>query len=395
VHNSIEPVNYENHPVFSKFHSPWQCSDQSIEDFSYRYKELRNGDKQAKEKLLKVLAQIEAELLSQCNSLIETNFVEELFSDVGVLILEQARFYEQRSLNSAKLQRVSNLGMALTSNGHFITEISLTALAKIEEIASSGLEKLYANAKSGKLRREDLSINSGRLVRKIIRVLNREFEESGVLKSLDSIAARRLKVVGLALELSVEGSSWWKSSWPSHEAPKTMYAHVDRSVEAPKAIVYLSDVNLNNGPTTCYPNVYESLEITGLQDFVGRALETIGRRSGSELERYYNFSGQIMNSEGFRNHFMKLPENIRFNSHFGWDVIPNSALEEYITQNEVCVIGSKGTTLVFDGGRLLHRGGLIENGSRVVLQVVFGRNTPKQKIQQITKAVINYVSKRI
>jgi len=41
-------------------------------------------------------------------------------------------------------------------------------------------------------------------------------------------------------------------------------------------------------------------------------------------------------------------------------------------KRRVTVTGGPGIALVFDGGRVIHRGGLIQRGRRVVLQIVFG-----------------------
>jgi hypothetical protein len=78
-----------------------------------------------------------------------------------------------------------------------------------------------------------------------------------------------------------------------------------------------------------------------------------------------------MNSENFRRHFMRLPECLRFNSHLGWDVLPGSDLESHLAGGECKMIGPAGTFIVFDGARLLHRGGLMQEGERLALQVIF------------------------
>jgi len=197
----------------------------------------------------------------------------------------------------------------------------------------------------------------------------------------------------VAYELSVAGSSWWKPKIESGEFSKTLYAHVDREVDAPKAIVYLSSVDARNGPTSCYPSVYTELNITGLQDFIGRSILTVGRSVKSPLTDLYQFSGPIMDSEVFRRHFMKLPNTLRFNSHFGWDVKPGSALENFLVTNETKVLGPAGTTFVFDGARLLHRGGLIEEGERIVLQVIFGHVDLRMRAKQIVNLIKRTVRK--
>jgi hypothetical protein len=86
-----------------------------------------------------------------------------------------------------------------------------------------------------------------------------------------------------------------------------------------------------------------------------------------------------MGSSNFRKHFMLLPESLRFNSHFGWDILSGSKLENVIADREELMLGAPGKFVVFDGSRLLHRGGLIEEGERLVLQVVFWPKVPALK----------------
>lgn len=68
---------------------------------------------------------------------------------------------------------------------------------------------------------------------------------------------------------------------------------------------------------------------------------------------------------------MRLPECLRFNSHMGWDVAPGSELESSLASNERKMTGPAGTFIAFDGARLLHRGGLMQEGERLALQVIF------------------------
>ena len=82
---------------------------------------------------------------------------------------------------------------------------------------------------------------------------------------------------------------------------------------------------------------------------------------------------------------MKLPSVIKFNSHIGWDVRPNSSLELAFEESEVQVVGKSGTTLLFDGARLFHRGGFVEKGDRLVMQVVFSNETLLERLKNKLK----------
>jgi hypothetical protein len=168
-----------------------------------------------------------------------------------------------------------------------------------------------------------------------------------------------------------------------------LYAHLDESVDAPKSIVYLSKVEQTNGPTSCYPGVLDALGLGSLQDMVGRVIANVGNAADSPLRAYYAKQyHQSMSSEAFRRHFMRLPAAIRFNSHLGWDVLPDSAAERVLSGAERTMLGEPGTFIVFDGARLFHRGGLVMTGERVVLQVVFSATNPIRRLTRRIKDLL-------
>ena len=389
----VAPVNYDDHSRFRFNEKSWDVPADSVTAFTRAYDNVRQGQSDNGETLHDVLATLRQSFLSQTEDNAERAFLAELFADLSLLVSEHIVFYTEKARYKSGLGPLSTRQAEMSNDGFYVAEISQACLLNIQKISAGLLQRLHANAKDGRLARSDLSVNSGRVARKIVRLLNQEFRSSGVLASLAPIANRKMKVVGVAYELSVAGSSWWKPKIESGELSRTLYAHVDRGVDAPKAIVYLTNVEELNGPTMCYPHAYSELDITGLQDFVGRSLETIGRSANSPLSGLYQFSGPVMDSEGFRKHFMKLPSSMRFNSHFGWDVKPDSQLENFLVNKETKILGPAGTTLVFDGARLLHRGGLIEEGERIVLQVIFGHVNLRTRAKQIVDLIKRTVRK--
>jgi len=389
----ITPVNYEDHSRFRFDGKSWDTPQDSISAFTTAYEKVLRGNSYSGETLHNIVADIQRCFLLQTENNAERIFIAELFADLSLLISDHIAFYAEKARFTAGIGPLNHQQSELSNNGYYIASISNSCLQSLQNISDPLLQRLRANAKGGRLQRNDLSVNSGRVMRKIIRILNKEFSQSGVLVSLDPIVNRKMKVIGVAYELSVAGSNWWKPKIASSKLSKTLYAHVDRGVDAPKAIVYLTNVNAQNGPTMCYPQAYAELKMTGLQDFVGRCIETVGRSIDSPLRSLYQFSGPVMDSEEFRRHFMKLPSSMRFNSHFGWDVEPHSQLEDFLLSKETKVLGPAGTTLVFDGARLLHRGGLIEEGERIVLQVIFGHVNLRTKSKQMVNLVKRTIRK--
>jgi hypothetical protein len=249
--------------------------------------------------------------------------------------------------------------------------MSPESLQKIQAIMYPEIQRFRENARNGKFKRTDLSSNSGKIVNQINSIVTKEFTDQGIFDIVSEHVGIKYKIAGVSLELSAEGSTWWKNQQFYGESPKTMYAHLDESIYAPKAIVYLSDVMEYSGPTSAFIGIYEKFLNNTLQDIVGRVIGNIGNDKSSILSNYYDKQyHQSFVSENFRKHFMKLPPQLRFNSHLGWDVVPDTELESKMVQSEEVMLGTAGKFVVFDGSKLLHRGGLIEKGERIVLQVV-------------------------
>ena len=259
--------------------------------------------------------------------------------------------------------------------------IPKATVEKINSKITQLIEGFRTNAKNGKTTRENLSANNGSIVRSIRSLLNKEFAKDGTLDVLYRYMGVKTKVTGLAIELSVPNSNWWKVDHSVYNRqPNTTYFHFDESLAHPKAILYLSDVTERNGATSCAPTLVQNVNMTHLHFLIGRAIICVGKEDGSALHKHYNHKyHQVFGCPLFKRDFARLPDDLRFSSHFGWDVIPETPLENFLMADEVKIIGEAGTYIAFDGGELPHRGGLLMEGERVALQIIFGVEKPLYK----------------
>jgi hypothetical protein len=317
-------------------------------------------------------------LVAQCADDHERLFFNELIVHVRRLLAEEISCF--RGSLTAKNIEFSAEGakadaLRLFRERYFFGSLPPAAVAEILSLGSAHLARFRAAAAAGRHKRDDLTLSQGNEIRGIMAILNAEFARSGVLDALAAYSGQRVWVNGLAMELSVPHSRWWESALPSlPRAPQTVYAHLDEAIANPKAIVYLSDVTSGHGPTSCYPGAFDDLALNPLQALVGRVVGNVGNGVDSPLLSYYQKSyHQSMTSMRFRQHFLRLPRVLRFNSHFGWDVLPGSRAESSLAARERFMIGRAGTYLVFDGARLLHRGGMPQEGERIALQVLFAK----------------------
>jgi hypothetical protein len=365
--------NYISHPAFGPLASEsWKIEDSLIKDFNAIYRDSRQPlSTDQLNQALNQLSVIFASLHKQAASEHSRQFVLELQSLCVEFIKQEYTFRKKIKPNPD--ERVRNgKTKALLEENYFFGNLSEQATAKIQSIVNPLIREFRKRAADGKLKRSDLSQDSGLANWRVGALLDKEFRKQGVFKILAEAFGVRYTYTGMSIELSVAGSTWWKDSLGQSTPPATMYAHLDETVYAPKSIVYLSEVTRENGPTSCYPGLYREIQNSALQDIIGRVVCRVGATAGSPLNSYYAATyHQTVGSENFRRHFMSLPGELRFNSHFGWDVIPGSELESRMKAEELVMTGSAGKFIVFDGSQLLHRGGLIEAGERIALQVVF------------------------
>ena len=298
------------------------------------------------------------ELKQHCHKILKNDLV----------LLRLNKKYKNRLYNINN----NDLLEGLKKNNCYTIKLENDTISEILELSQSHLKIFENRRKESKNSREDLSVNSGYVPRKICKILNSEFKKKGVLDAMSSYIGFPVKVGGCSIELSVNEATWHEVSYYKGSNVKTKYFHHDESVIDPKAIIYLSDVEKDNGPVSYLDETKIHLDITGIQHLVGKAILLVGRYPACKLYDYYNIEGQRpFENKKLRSHFSKLPNQMKHNSHFGWDMVIGSEEEKLLLDQEKQVIGPKGTCLLFDGSRLLHRGGIVKNNERISLQIIF------------------------
>jgi hypothetical protein len=338
-------------------------------------------------------------LLSQTSIDRERLFLEDLLKQSNRILKEDIEVFRKRLIQKLNKQKFINFEKTKHDFKKFkqqkfiLGNISKDSVHEINQIIAPSIDVFRKNAENGLTRREDLSVNNGEAISKVVKILNKEFKKQGILDLISEYRGEKSVVSGCAIELSVTKANWWKVTYPEYQAqPKTLYYHFDESVGVPKAIVYLNEVGLKNGFTSCIPNLVENLKLSHLQFLIGRTIACVGRSADIDLSKYYNHKyHNTFGCELFRRDFSLLPKEMKFGSHFGWDVVPESDLETFIIDNEHKVVGAEGSFIVFDGGLLPHRGGMVNEGERIALQIIFDKETSlKDKIIDFVSKNLNY-----
>jgi hypothetical protein len=394
---------YDSHPEFRFAVGELAVNRTSMESFSEAYRQIENAplllsgpERTRLERIAHdALVEVFDELERGTNDSTVRAFLSELRQQCQRVLTADFRHFAGRNREAPRSDEAGDL-TRLNEQKFFRGMVSAECLRALSRIAQDPVETFRRRAASGKLTRDDLSVNLGIVPRDIVRILNPEFERLGINRIVSAYARKRVQVCGVALELSVPGATWWRNLYRVERPPQTLYAHTDEGLDYPKSIVYLTDVGERNGPMGVYPGCEERLRLAPLQKLVGRIVGTIGCRPASTLFDLYKVKEAHQGgftSELFRRHFCMLPGSMKYNSHFGWDVVPDSILEKSLVDAEIKVLGPAGTFAVFDGSRLLHRGGLVEAGERIALQVIFGK--PRSLLSLVKGKLASIVKKQI
>ena len=265
----------------------------------------------------------------------------------------------------------------LKKKNYYKGKLSDKTLQLILDNSKKYIPLLFDKSNKGLNKRSDLTVTDPGFNKIISKILNQEFKKNGTLTNLKSFFGYEMIVTGAALELSSTKSNWWKKNNLSKmENNLTSYIHTDESVSVPKSIIYLSDVNEDNGPLTLYPGVMKKMGIYNnpFANLIGGTMYQVANMN----KKFYKFNGlQPMSSKKFEKHFMQIPSSIRLSSHFGWDIKNNSKLEKLIEVSKKTILGKKGSFTIFDGYSLLHRGGILKKNYRIALQVNFRKKISK------------------
>lgn len=375
-------IDYNVHPKFYNENQLKFLGDFGFEENLNSIK--KNYKDSTKKKLIKSFDRIFESLISQVENDVDyTIFLKDLKMGSKIIL--------ERDLKYLKL--VSKFKYDLINDEIHEFRIQDQIINKINKIAESHIHRFRKNVLESKLKRSDLSISSGHDIRKIIRILNKEFKNKNLLETASKIIGYDVEVSGCALELSSEKASWWK---PVHlgvnSFPLTNYFHLDEGTDSIKGMIYLNDVDIENGNFSYVEKCFNIIEVSEFQKIIGRGIQFIGNHPKSLLnEKYNHVYHQVFGCEIFTKDFSRLPQEVKFNSHFGWDILPKSVLEKKIVENEKHLVGRKGTSIFFDGSRLLHRGGMVQKGERIALQLILEKKINFRLLKKAFFKILNYL----
>jgi hypothetical protein len=297
------------------------------------------------------------------------------FDEVCVDLLEEARV--ANACGTAPAPRPGTPGMKvscdLKRDGAHICRLDGQTLAALRRICTPDMELLREQAKQNPKTRV---VKNFERHGKTGKLLNKFFKKAGILEGLAGYVGSNVNFAGFALEYSYAGQNWWKGCYVDLGLPdsKTTYMHYDHGCRDPKAIIALSEVSEQSGPTSYVFGSHAHERSRFLHSMIkamDQHFEVIAPQSSGRSYYRSRFS-----DPEFRREFLMLPTALQGCSHFGEDVIDGSALSRELLEKEVRMTSDVGNCVVFDGNYGIHRGANVLNGERFAFQVVFQIEPP-------------------
>ena len=187
-----------------------------------------------------------------------------------------------------------------------------------------------------------------------VKYVHEIFKNNGVLEAASAYINKKLsdKVIQLAAHTTATQSPK-QFLYDCKNLPKHNNLHIDPLEGVVKALIYLSDVTEENGPTQYLPKSNR---------FIYDPLQTIFSRAIS--------TGSYCQNKSSRASIFRLPKKLRVTTNFGRLIKDGSSLEKYLTKNLAVLTSDIGNTMIFDPGAGVHNGPLVKKGHRISLQVI-------------------------
>lgn len=177
--------------------------------------------------------------------------------------------------------------------------------------------------------------------------------EAGILLSVRNYLGCRAELRSISLQINDEHDRFWRATFEERGVPipPTAFFHIDNTYGVVKALFYMSEVGEANGPFSYVPGTHR-IDVGWLEALTLRAVDI-----------WIDVYPQE------RHLFAALPQAFRRKAKFGDDLPPGDARGKWLLDHERVMTSKDGDVFVFDV-KGVHRGGMVRNGERRVIQVM-------------------------
>jgi hypothetical protein len=178
----------------------------------------------------------------------------------------------------------------------------------------------------------------------------------GIFDAAEHYVGQPLKMRAIEVQINDPADAHWREHFADAGVPDpaTAYMHID-SVRRVKCMIYVTDVTDRNGPFR-YVLGTNTIKIGRFEDMVRKANDL------SRLDRCDRHTREL---------FWALPRALQKKSEFGNDLDDSAPETAALLASEHSFTSADGHLILFDNNGI-HRGGMVLDGKRIVLQVPLG-----------------------
>ena len=187
-----------------------------------------------------------------------------------------------------------------------------------------------------------------------IKLVNDMFTKLGVIQGATKYnKGKQLQVKNVVLHIATPTDQNWKQFlYDCSLTTRTTNLHIDPKEDVIKAMMYLNDITLDDGPFS-YVEKSNRWIYDDLQNIFGRAIST----------------GSYCDTPQSRATVFQLPKICRVSHNFGRILLDDDPQQKMIVEKEKMFTSDKGNLCIFDPAGM-HRGGICKSGTRIALQIL-------------------------
>jgi hypothetical protein len=279
------------------------------------------------------------------------------------ILWEQAvrRYKYRHSFQPAIVTGQSALAGEMIRNGAVAVHLTSEEMARIFGGAApfvAALEARRAQTPVGQARTwKDTSLPIAKdEAEQLYKDVRSALKKRGILGAAATYVGHAVKIKNIDLQINDPADAHWRNHFSDAGLPdpSTAYMHVD-SVRRVKCMIYLTEVTERTGPFS-YVLGTNAIRLRFLEDIVRKANDI------SRLDRCDRKTREL---------FSALPKGLQKKSEFGNDLHDSMPEVAALLASEHFFTSDEGNLILFDNNGV-HRGGMVLEGKRIILQVPLG-----------------------